>query len=559
MVAVSQAPAVSEAPAAVAPPVGGATVAVLPSAVQDLARFFLSLLGSSSLGAVGGVVGVAAPASGVGAQLCPSTLGGRAVASCAATAMPAGAVNSPAASAAVPSSSGRQQRQEVSRSSRRRRRSSSDVTGRTKKKRTRDHSLSPGRSSCRQEKSCRSSDSSEDDRAAASPISGRAPGGTPGDSRPTPAGDRSPRPGPSGWRPRLSAGAEWYRSGFGGCLSTAPSGETDDDRSNTLDALDIDRDDSFRSVLALIRNFHNMEKPAGVPLARCKASLASIYGLMSETSPAFHLPTSPLMWSLLDNTNLALSKFLEDQTVHDFLPVPSRRHRRYYRTSSSSFPGPYSVSPVPSPVFWTVDCSPGLHQGLRSCVSVGTLPRDQTSPLSGRLVDSCLFGAGSQAGRPVAPLALSHPRDCDKREEVRSYALADCEVSRHDHRYQGQQGFSVSGASREISDGWGELLYPGRSPGSALAGDPRSPGFARAAGPSRSPSDALLAVASEDALVPRVRPSLSSGAFAAGSETGPVLVNGEGSFVDGGSIRDTCYGSSPVFRRVLFGVGHSPP
>ena len=73
--------------------------------------------------------------------------------------------------------------------------------------------------------------------------------------------------------------------------------------------------------------------------------LASIYGLMSETSPAFHLPTSPLMWSLLDDTNLALSKFLEDQTVHGFLPVPGCRHRRYYRTSSSSFPGPYSVPP----------------------------------------------------------------------------------------------------------------------------------------------------------------------------------------------------------------------
>ena len=31
--------------------------------------------------------------------------------------------------------------------------------------------------------------------------------------------------------------------------------------------------------------------------------------------------------------------------MHGFFPVPSRRHRRYYRTSSSSFPGPYSVPP----------------------------------------------------------------------------------------------------------------------------------------------------------------------------------------------------------------------
>ena len=214
--------------------------------------------------------------------------------------------------------------------------------------------------------------------------------------------------------------------------------------------------------------------------------------------------------------------------------------------------------PVPSPVFRTVDCSPGLHQGLRGRVSVGTLQRYQTSTLSGRLVGFLLFGAGSQAGRPVAPLALSRPWDCDKRE-VGSRALADCEVSRHDHRYQGRQGFSISGASQKIPDGSGELLYHGGSPSSALAGDPRSPGFARAAGSSRSPSDALLAVAFEGALVPRVRPSLSSGAFAMGSETGPVLVDGEGPSVDRGSIRDTCSGSSPVFGRVLFGVGRSPP
>ena len=66
---------------------------------------------------------------------------------------------------------------------------------------------------------------------------------------------------------------------------------------------------------------------------------------MSETSPTFTLPVSPLVRSLLDDNNLALAKFLEDQTVHGFLPVPDRRHRRYYRTSSSSFPGPYSVPP----------------------------------------------------------------------------------------------------------------------------------------------------------------------------------------------------------------------
>ena len=140
---------------------------------------------------------------------------------------------------------------------------------------------------------------------------------------------------------------------------------------------------------------------------------------------------------------------------------------------------------VPSLVLRTVDRSPGLHQSLRGGVSVGTISRDQTSPVSGRLVGPLLLGAGGQAGSPGAALVLSYPRDCDKREEIRSCALTDREVSWYDHRYRGRQGFSVSSASREISDGSGELLYHGRSPSSALAGDPRSPGFAQAAGSSR--------------------------------------------------------------------------
>ena len=36
-------------------------------------------------------------------------------------------------------------------------------------------------------------------------------------------------------------------------------------------------------------------------------------------------------------------------------------------------------------------------------------------------------------------------------------------------------------------------------------------------------------------------------------------MDGEGSSFDGGSIQDTCSGSSHVFGRILFGVGRSPP
>ena len=311
-VEVSQAPAVSEAPAGATPVAGGASLTALPSAVQDLARFFLSLSGSSSLGAVGGVAGVAASAAGSGVQLCPSTSADGAVALGAATAIPAGARDLPAP---IPGVSGHQQRQEDSRSRRCRRRSSIDGTDRRSKKCPRGRSPPPGPSSRRRERHYRaSSSSSEEDRANASPPrAGRAPGGTPGDYCSARADDRSPRPGTS----RSSVRGESYRPGAGR-RSPAPSGAADDDRSTAFESVDFDGDDSFRSVLGLIRNFHGMEEPAGVPSARCKNSLASIYGLMSEISPAFTLPASPLVRSLLDDTNLALAKFLEDQTVHRF-------------------------------------------------------------------------------------------------------------------------------------------------------------------------------------------------------------------------------------------------
>ena len=170
--------------------------------------------------------------------------------------------------------------------------------------------------------------------------------------------------------------------------------------------------------------------------------------------------------------------------------------------------------PVQSPVLWSVDCSPGLYQGLHGGVGLGTLSRDQTAPLPGRLVGSLLLGEEGQGIDQGAPLALSHPRDCGKREEVGSRALAVCEVPRYDHRYRCRQGLPVSSQSREVPYGSGEILFHAISPSSALAGDSRSPGIAGAVGSSRSSSDALLAVASEDALVPRVRPSLASGGFA---------------------------------------------
>ena len=284
----SQPPVVSEAAAAVTPVAGGAALTALLSAVQDLARFFLGLSGSSSLGAIGGIAGVTALAAGSGGIACPSTAAAGAATTCATAVAPGGAGVSPAAPAAVPGVSGEQQRKVESRSRGRRSRSSSDGTDRRAKKRARRRSPSPGRSSRRWGRRYRSSsDSSEDDRADVSPPrSRRAPTGK-GSFRPC---DRLPRPRPS----RSYAEDDRYRSGAGR-RSPAPSGAADDDRSSAFESVDFAWDDSFRAVLALIRNFHDMGEPAGVPSARCKTFLASDFGLVSEVSPAFTLPTSPLL------------------------------------------------------------------------------------------------------------------------------------------------------------------------------------------------------------------------------------------------------------------------
>ena len=78
--------------------------------LQELAKFFMSLSGSSSLGAPGVLAGVAASAAASGGIACPSSTAAGAATFCAATVMPAGAGVLPAAPAAGPDVSGDQQR-----------------------------------------------------------------------------------------------------------------------------------------------------------------------------------------------------------------------------------------------------------------------------------------------------------------------------------------------------------------------------------------------------------------------------------------------------------------
>ena len=94
--------------------------------LQELAKFFLGLSGSSSLGAPGVLAGVSASAAASRGIACPSSPAAGAATFCAATVTPAGAGILPAAPAAGPGVSGDQRRQGMSRSRRRCSRSSGD-------------------------------------------------------------------------------------------------------------------------------------------------------------------------------------------------------------------------------------------------------------------------------------------------------------------------------------------------------------------------------------------------------------------------------------------------
>ena len=136
-----------------------------------------------------------------------------------------------------------------------------------------------------------------------------------------------PRPLPSSGPSGLGLGERFApcdrrsHSIFHGRSSPAPSG-----------AAGVDRVLSFRSVLRLIREFHSMEGLAsGTPIG-CELSRAPISGLLSESFRLFTCPPlSPLLWSLLGDSTLALSLFLGYCPSAGFLPVPGRFRRRFFR------------------------------------------------------------------------------------------------------------------------------------------------------------------------------------------------------------------------------------
>ena len=228
---------------------------------------------------------------------------------CSSVSVPTPDVVSPVGAASATGSASRHEHSwESPRSERHRRRSSDGKRPRSGKKHGEGRSPSPARPSrlarASASFSSASSDAGEKARAMPPPPVGHPGmgGGRSGGDRSASDRDRSPQPGPSGLGSvsRSSPGADRSRSEYGGRSSPAPSGAAEDDCSSAFDSVYLDRDNSFRFVLRLIRDFHSLEEPASVAPNRCKTSLAPVYGLQSEF-PALHLPLSPLLQSLLND------------------------------------------------------------------------------------------------------------------------------------------------------------------------------------------------------------------------------------------------------------------
>ena len=228
-----------------APAVAGSSIPQPKPSLQDLARLFLSLSGSrAQWDAVAGSVFSAASGSGAGSLSGPAALVPVSVPSvCSSASVPTPGGGSPAGTASATSSAGQKERsRESSCSERRFRRSYSREKSHSSKRRCGGRSPSPA---------CSSRLASESASSVADVPEGVMP--------PPPAGrsgtcgghserNRSPHPGPSGLGSgsRSSPVAGSSRSGDGGRSSPSPSVAGGNDRSSTVDPLDLDRDDSFR-------------------------------------------------------------------------------------------------------------------------------------------------------------------------------------------------------------------------------------------------------------------------------------------------------------------------
>ena len=163
--------------------------------------------------------------------------------------------------------------------------------------------------------------------------------------------DRSPQPGPSS-QTQADAAPRERRAGERRDARAFPAapGEEEDERAGSTEPPVLEKDAPFRQVLKSIRDYHGFPTPPETtPHLDCSA-MARHLGLPLDHAPALHLPASQLTKALIDDVNAHVRKFGEDQTQGDFLPIPGRSSRRFYRTSEPLFPAPYQIPPGVAPL-----------------------------------------------------------------------------------------------------------------------------------------------------------------------------------------------------------------
>ena len=177
------------------------------------------------------------------------------------------------------------------------------------------------------------------------------PGADVGRSGSRPSRDRSPQPGPSS-QTQTDAVPWERRAGLRRDARSFPAapGEEEDERAGSTEPPVLEKDAPFRQVLKSIRDYHGFPTPRETTPHPDRSAMARHLGLPLDHAPALHLPASQLTKALIDDVNVHMRKFGEDQTQGAFLPIPGCRSRRFYRTSEPLFPAPYQIPPGVAPL-----------------------------------------------------------------------------------------------------------------------------------------------------------------------------------------------------------------
>ena len=217
------------------------------------------------------------------------------------------------------------------------------------------------------------------------------------------------------------------------------------------------------------------------------------------------------------------------------LPRLDRPQRRLIPDSRSSLlqkAPPFCVRryglPVQGPMFRVVNRSRSVHEGFRSGLSLGPLPRSLPATVPGRLADPVLLRGQDQATHETTPHTLLLPQHSHKRGEVRPLLVQVRRIPRHDHRHSISLSFPHRDSYSEIPLLGKEILIPTKPPVTAVAGVVGTHVIDGKTDTPRKTQDAFTPVASEVQLVHQERSPTPSDTPVPPDGQEHLLVDGEG-------------------------------